>query len=144
MVMHTRWKIALIVRTSTKSRDETPEWYGVLVAHAYMCGVCVPPWDIIMPGSIMGRYWSNKLLGETIHGRRRTIESFSKDCDEEYHDIVKASGGNGYAALHNILRSHHPRLTDKKVETNIPDQSIGTCFGHHIQAVQDHLLMMFI
>jgi hypothetical protein len=52
---------------------------------------------------------------------------------------VKASSGNGYAALHNILRSHHPRLTDKKVETKIPAQSVGTQFGHHVRAVQDHL-----
>jgi hypothetical protein len=132
------------------SRDETPDWYGILVAHGEMCGVFVPPWDSITPGSIMGRYWSKKLLGETIHGRRRTMEShvhkllltnglFSKDCDEEYRDIVKASSGNGYATLYNILRSHHPRLTDKKVETKIPAQSIGTRFGHHVRAVQDHL-----
>jgi hypothetical protein len=39
---------------------------------------------------------------------------FSKDCDEKYCDIVKASSGNGYASLRNILRSRHPRLTDKK------------------------------
>jgi hypothetical protein len=132
------------------SRDETPEWYDILVAHGEMCDVCVPTWDSIMRGSIMGWYWSKKLLGETIHGRRRTMEShvhkllltdgmFSKDCDEEYRDIVKASSGNGYAALHNISRSHHPRLTDKKVETKIPAQSIGTLFGHHVRAVQDHL-----
>jgi hypothetical protein len=115
-----------------------------------MCGVFVPPWDSIMPGSIMGRYWSKQLLGETIHRRRRTMEShvhklllidglFSKDCDEEYRDIVKASVGNGYAALHNILRSHRPRITDRKVETHIPAHSIGTRFGHHVRAVQDNL-----
>jgi hypothetical protein len=97
------------------SRDETPEWYGILVVHIEMCCVFVPPWNSIVPDSITGQYWSKKLLGETIHDRRRTMEShiykmlltdglFSKDCDEEYRDIVKASGGNGYAALHNILR----------------------------------------
>jgi hypothetical protein len=103
-----------------------------------------------MPCSILGRYWSKKFLGETIHGRQRTMEShihkllltdgmLSKDSDEEYRDIVKASSGNGYAALYNILRSHHPRLTDKKVETKIPAQSIGTRFGHPVRDVQDHL-----
>jgi hypothetical protein len=132
------------------SRDETPEWYDILVAHGEMCGVFVPPLNSIIPGSIMGRYWSKKLLGETINGRHRTMESnvhkllltdglFSKDCDEEYRDIVKESSDNGYAALNNILRSHHPRLTDKKVETKIPAQSVGTRFGRHVCAVQDHL-----
>jgi hypothetical protein len=127
------------------SRDETPEWYGILVAHVEMCGVFIYPWDSIMPGSIMGRYWSKKLLGETIHGIRRTMEShvhkllltnglFSKDCDEEYRDILNTSSGNGYAYLHNILWSHHPGLTDKKVETKIPAITFGpskiTCSGN--------------
>jgi hypothetical protein len=120
------------------------------MAHAEMCGVFIPPWDSIMPDSIMGQYWSKKFLGETINGRRRTMEShvhkllltdglFSKDCDEKYRDIVKASRGNGYAALHNIMRLHHPRLTEKKVETRILAQSISTHFGHHVRAIQDHL-----
>jgi hypothetical protein len=76
--------------------------------------VFVPPWDIIIPDIIMGQNWSKKLLGETIHGRQRTMAPhihkllltngmFSKDCDEKYRDIVKASTGNGYAALYNIL-----------------------------------------
>jgi hypothetical protein len=132
------------------SREETPEWYGILVAYGEMCGVFIPPWDSIMPDSIMGLYWSKKLLGETMHGRRRTMEShvhkllltdglFAKDCDEEYRDIVKASGGNGYAALHNMLRLHHPRLTDRRVETKIPTQAISVRFGHHVRAIQDHL-----
>jgi hypothetical protein len=64
---------------------------------------------------------------------------FSEDCDNEYHDSVKASGGNGYTALHNILRIQHPRLIEKKVETKIPVQTISMRFGHHICAIQEHL-----
>jgi hypothetical protein len=139
-----------IASIKLSSREETPEWYGILMAHAEMCGVLIPSLDSIMPDSIMGQYWIKKLLGETIHGRCRTMEShvhkllltdglFSKDCDDEYRDIVKASGGNGYDALHNILRLHHPHLTEKKVETRIPAQSISTRFGHHVRAIQDHL-----
>jgi hypothetical protein len=51
------------------SLDETPEWYGILVAHGDMCGMFVPSCDSTIPGSIMGWYWSKKVLGETIHGR---------------------------------------------------------------------------
>jgi hypothetical protein len=120
------------------------------VAQVELCGVFIPPWDSIAPDLIMGLYWSKKLLGKTIHGRRRTMEShvhkllltdrlFSKDCDEEYRDIIKASGRNVYAALHNILRRHHPSITEKKVDTNIPSQGITTRFGHHVRTIQEHL-----
>jgi hypothetical protein len=98
----------------------------------------------------MGLHRSKKLLGDTIHGRQRTMEShvhkllladgvFSKDCYDEYRDTIKASVGNGYAALYNILRLHHPQLTEKRVETKIPTQTISMRFGHHIRAIQEHL-----
>jgi hypothetical protein len=84
-----------------------------------MCGVFIPLWDSIVLDSITGQYWSKNILGETIHGRRRNMEShvqkllltdglFAQDCEEEYRDIIKASGGNGYASLHNMLQLHHP------------------------------------
>jgi hypothetical protein len=110
----------------------------------------IPPWDTIAPDLIMGLYWSKKLLGETIHGRRHTMEFhvhklllsdgiFSKDCKDEDRDIVKASGGNDYDALHNILYHHHLRLTKKKLETKMPSQGITTPFGHHVRVIKEHL-----
>jgi hypothetical protein len=142
----------MIVIINLASHEETPELYSIIVSHGTICGVFLPPWDIMLSDLIIGRYWSKKLLGETIHGRRRTMEShvhkllftdglFSKDCDDEYCDIVKAYGGNGYAALHNILRLHHPRLTEKKVDTKIPAQSISVRFRYHVHAIQDHLFL---
>jgi hypothetical protein len=64
-----------IVSIKLASREEIPEWYNTLVDQREMCGELIPSWDIIMPDVIMGRYWSKRLLGETIHGRRRTMES---------------------------------------------------------------------
>jgi hypothetical protein len=139
-----------IVSIKVASREETPEWYNILVAHGEVCSVFIPPWDSIMTYLIMGHYWSKQLLGETMHGRRRTLEShvhkllltdglFSKDCDDEYRDIVKASGGNEYAAFHTILWLHHPQFTEKKAETKILAQTISMRFGHHIRAIQENL-----
>jgi hypothetical protein len=70
-----------------------------------------------------------------IHKLLLTDGLFSKDCDDEYHDIIQASGGNGHAALHNILRLHHPQLTKKKVDTKIPAQTIRMWFGQHVCAI---------
>jgi hypothetical protein len=64
---------------------------------------------------------------------------FYKDCEDEFRDIVKASGGNDYAMLHNILHHHNPRLAERKVETKIPSQGITTRFGHHVRAIQEHI-----
>jgi hypothetical protein len=130
--------------------EQNLEWYRILVTHGETNGVFIPPWEIIAPNSVMGRYWDKKLLGETIHGRRRAMESqvnklllidelFSKDRTEEYRDIIRAAHGIGYAALHNILGLHHPQLTERKIETKIPSQGISTSFGSHVRDIQEHL-----
>jgi hypothetical protein len=62
----------------------------------------------------MGKLWKKRLIGETIHARRKTMSNhlhkilmtediFSKDCQDEYREIVRAARGDGYAALHTIM-----------------------------------------
>jgi hypothetical protein len=132
------------------SRDDTSEWYGILVSHDEMRGVFIPPWGSISPGFIAGCYWSKKLLGKTTHGQRRTMEThvhnllladalFSKDCEDEYRDIVNASSANGYASLHNIMWLYHQCITEKKAETKILTQGVSMRFGHHFRAIQEYL-----
>jgi hypothetical protein len=58
------------------------------------------------------------------------------ECREEYLDIVKAARGDGYAALHNILRLHHPRPTEQIVEVKYPSQNVSMQFGELVKLVQ--------
>jgi hypothetical protein len=71
-----------------------------------------------------------------VHKLLLTDALFSKDYKKEYLNIVKASSGNEYVALHNILRLHHPCITEKKAETKIPTQGVSMRFGHHVCAIQ--------
>jgi hypothetical protein len=132
------------------SRGETLDWYDNLALHGAIYGVFVPPSNSVAQHSIMGTFWSKKLMGVAIHGRRSTMEShiyklllsdglFATECREEYLDIVKVAGGNGYAALHNILRLHHPRLTDQIVEVKYPSQTVSMRFGEHVKLVQQYI-----
>jgi hypothetical protein len=52
------------------------------------------------------------------------------------NDKLRASEGDGYEALCNILRLLHPKLTNTKVERKIPCQGILDNFAHHIKNVQ--------
>jgi hypothetical protein len=132
------------------SRSETLDWYDNLALHGAMYGVFVPPSGSIAPHTIMGTPWSKKLMGATIHGRRSTMEShlykvllsdglFPTECREEYLDIVKAARGDGYAALHNILRMYHPRLTEQIVEVKYMSQTVSMRFGEHVKLVQQYI-----
>jgi hypothetical protein len=132
------------------SRGDTLEWYDIMVAHGEMNGMFIPPSFSITPELIMGNLWTKRLIGETIHARRKTMSNhlhkilmtedmFSKDCQDEYREIVRAARGDGYAALHNIMRLHHPRLTERRVETKYPSQYVTACFTQHAKDVQVYI-----
>jgi hypothetical protein len=91
----------------------------------------------------MGNIWQKKYIGLTVHGQRPTtsnyiykllmIDGVLPRANDELHDIVMASDGDGYEALYNILRFVHPKLTDTKVETKIHCQGISDTFAHHVK-----------
>jgi hypothetical protein len=132
------------------SRGGTLEWYDIMVAHGEMNGMFIPPHFSITPELIMVNLWTKRPTGETIHARRKTMSNhlhkilmtedmFSKDCQDEYREIVREDRGDGYAALHNIMRLHHPRLTERRVDTKYPSQSITARFTQHVTDVQEHI-----
>jgi hypothetical protein len=111
-----------------------------------MYGISLPPSASIAPQSIMGDFWSNKLMG-VIRGWCSSMEShiyklllsdglFSNECREEYLDIVKVVRGDGYAALHKILRLHDPRLVELIVEVKYSWHTVTIRYGEHVKLIQ--------
>ena len=54
-------------------------------------------------------------------------------------DVVLASNGDGYIALHNIMRYAHPALTDHEVETSktMPQLTNKDTFASYIRQVNE-------
>jgi hypothetical protein len=46
-----------------------------MVAHGEMNGMFIPPYFSIVLELIMGSLWMKKLIGETIHARRKTMSN---------------------------------------------------------------------
>jgi hypothetical protein len=119
-------------------------------AHGEMNGMFIPPSFSITQELITGKLWTKRLIGETIHARRKTMSNhlhkflmtedmFSKDCQDEYREIVRASRGDGYVALHKIMRMYRPRLTERRVETKYPSHSVTARFTQHAKDVQEYI-----
>jgi hypothetical protein len=64
---------------------------------------------------------------------------FASECHKEYLAIVKAARGDSYAALHDILHPHHPRLTELIVEVKYLSQTVIVHFGEHVKLVQQYI-----
>jgi hypothetical protein len=54
-------------------------------------------------------------------------------------DTVYNGEGYGYAAMHNIMRSVHPNLIQKAVETSTPYQGNMVTFTAHVRNMSNHL-----
>jgi hypothetical protein len=62
-------------------------------------------------------------------------DEFGDQCS----DIVAASGGCGYAALHNTMRLVHHSLSDKVVDTAIPYQGNTVTFASRVRSMAQFL-----
>ena len=81
-----------------------------------------------------------EVMAHKLHKLLRTTNMFPSDsiCDK-YRDAIIASNGNGYLALHNIMRSTHPALVEDEVEAKIPKQQPRDTFGSYITSVVNFL-----
>lgn len=122
-------------------------WYVDLVTHGSSCGYFVPPWDSVVQGNAMGNKWVKSLIGTKKHAERvemsqgiykllRQEEMFPKGS-EELRYIVATAKGDGYLALHNILRTFHPKLLRREIETVIPRHRCGQLFGAFVREVSE-------
>lgn len=133
-----------------KSRDRALIWYRSLVAHGAMYGIWIPPSNSLRKGKVMGTLWDPSLVDSAKFAEEyemsnhlakflATEDLFPKTCDD-LRNIVDASTGNGYVALHNIMRAlHHPNLSEKVVEQKIPFQKTSMDFGRYVQNVDAYV-----
>jgi hypothetical protein len=138
-----------IASIKLNSCGETLDWYDNLALRGAMYGVSIPPRSSIASQSIVGTNWSKKLVGDTIHGRRSTMEShlykllvwnvlFATYCCKSHLGITNDACGDGYAAPHNILQLCHPRLHEQIVEVKYPSQTVIMRFGQYVKLVQQY------
>ena len=124
-------------------------WYDVLVSHGALYGVFIPPGHSLQRNSIMGTMWSYKNAGPSKHSERPAMSDlinkllldsklFSKETSH-LRNIAIAAQGDGYAALHNIMRLAHPLLSEIQVESRIPTQSNTMSFSTYINNVHTYV-----
>jgi hypothetical protein len=99
----------------------------------------------------MGSLWEKWYLGTAMHATRgemgRLIAKllsnplmFPKDTfGNVMKDTVSNGEGDGYAALHNIMRSVHPNVIEKAVNNITPYQGNMVTLAAYVQNMSNHL-----
>ena len=131
------------------SMDHIMWWYDVLVNHGALYGVFIPPGHSLLKNSIMGTMWTKKNAGLSKHSERPAMSAlvnklllneklYSKETIH-LRNIAIAAQGDGYAALHNIMRLSHPLLSETQVESRIPSQSNTMPFSMYVNNVHAYI-----
>jgi hypothetical protein len=99
----------------------------------------------------MGSLWDNHHVGATIHATRGTMarllskllsnpSMFPRDTFRNtMRDTITNANGDGYAALHNIMRAVHPHLIEKAVDAVIPYQGNSVSIAAHVRNMANFL-----
>ena len=103
-------------------------WYSNFFLACAVLGVFVPPAESLVRGNPMGSWW--RITQKTHNDSSVPLMSnliyyaLKENCmnSENLLPIVTASRGNGYVALHNIMRTYHPRLIDRAKPRKQPMQ----------------------
>ena len=119
-------------------------WYTNFVLHGAMYGVFIPPAESFMKTKPMGRWWDSfydhhakkEKMSALIHWALR------QNCMEleSAKDTVSIANGDGYQALHNMMRPYHPVLQDRRKPKNTPRQKRNESFGSYLLRFREFLI----
>jgi hypothetical protein len=126
-------------------------WYHDLCVHGSMWGLYVPPSVSLQVDYPMGSLWVKRHVGATVHATRGNISRllskflsnpsmFSRDSfGNTMRDTITNANDDGYAALHNIMRSVHPNFIEKAVDASTPYQGNSISIAAHVRNMTNFL-----
>jgi hypothetical protein len=126
-------------------------WYRDLCVHGSMWGVYIPPSFSLQVNYPMRSLWEKRHVGATIHATRGNMarllgkllsnpSMFPRDTfGNTMRDTITNANGDGYAALHNIMRAFHPNLIEKAVDAVTPYQGNSVSIAAHVRNMANFL-----
>jgi hypothetical protein len=126
-------------------------WYRDRCVHGSMWGVYIPPSFSLQVDYPTGSLWDKRHVGATIHATRGNMERllskllsnpsmFPRDTfGNTMRDIITNANGDGYAALHNIMRAVHSNLIEKAMDAVTPYQGNSVSIAAHVRNMANFL-----
>lgn len=124
-------------------------WYKRFTMHALIHGIYVPPYESLIKGSIMGAWFDD--LPEAFQERKLSWSYRIIQVLTNQHTIPDGPElttlqrfESGYAALHHIMYSHHPRLTYNSSNEIVPTQKCGETVPSYIARWTEFLIFQHV
>lgn len=137
-----------IPKFDASKNDSFVHWYKLLVSTCLQWGVWCPPYESIQEDNIYGCWWTSlpqsvrnqqAFMGNLLYSLLIKPDTFPANS-RELEAVESSSANQGYHAIYNVLRMHHPLLHSVYSTANqIPQHRRTETFGLYLRRLQEFI-----
>jgi hypothetical protein len=123
-------------------------WYKILVSTCLQWGVWCPPYESVQEDNIYGCWWlmlpqsvrnQKSFMGSLLYSLLIKPDTFPSNS-REIEAVESSTANQGYNAIYNVLRMHHPLLHSVYSTANqIPQHRRAETFGLYLRRLQEFI-----
>jgi hypothetical protein len=147
-VKYKDFRKVVIPKFDASRNDSFVHWYKLLVSTCLQWGVWCPPYESVQEENIYGCWWTSlpqsvrnqqAFMGNLLYSLLIKPDTFPSNS-RELEAVESSSANQGYHAIYNVLRLHHPILHSVYSTANqIPQQRRSETFGLYLRRLQEFL-----
>ena len=146
-VKYKDFRKVVIPKFDASKNDSFVHWYKLLVSTCLQWGVWCPPYESVQEENIYGCWWT--FLPQSVRNQQAFMgnllyllikpDTFPANS-RELEAVESSSANQGYHAIYNVLRLHHPILHSVYSTANqIPQHRRTETFGLYLRRLQEFL-----
>ena len=147
-VKYKDFRKVVIPKFDASKNDSFVHWYKLLVSTCLQWGVWCPPYESVQEENIYGCWWTSlpqsvrnqqAFMGNLLYSLLIKPDTFPANS-RELEAVESSSANQGYHAIYNVLRLHHPILHSVYSTANqIPQHRRTETFGLYLRRLQEFL-----
>ena len=147
-VKYKDFRKVVIPTFNASKNDSFVHWYKLLVSTCLQWGVWCPPYESVQEENIYGCWWlslpqsvrdQKAFMGNLLYSLLIKPDTFPINS-RELEAVESSSANQGYNAIYNVLRMHHPLLHSVYSTANeIPRHRRSETFGLYLRRLQEFI-----
>lgn len=147
-VKYKDFRKVVIPTFNASKNDSFVHWYKLLVSTCLQWGVWCPPYESVQEENIYGCWWlslpqsvrdQKAFMGNLLYSLLIKPDTFPINS-RELEAVESSSANQGYNAIYNVLRMHHPLLHSVYSTANeIPRHRRTETFGLYLRRLQEFI-----
>ena len=147
-VKYKDFRKVVIPTFNASKNDSFVHWYKLLTSTCLQWGMWCPPYESVHEENVYGGWWlslpqsvrnQKAFMGNVLYSLLIKPDTFPANS-RKLEAVESSSANQGYHAIYNVLRLHHPLLHSVYSTANqIPQQRRSDTFGLYLRRTQEFI-----